>query len=253
MELGVTTFAETIPAADGTPVDHGTRLRQVVEEAQLADEVGLDVYGVGEHHRPDFASSAPAVVLATIAGVTDRIRLCPAVSVLSSDDPVRVYQQYATLDLLSGGRAELLVGRGSFTESFPLFGYSLNDYDDLFTEKLDLLMRIRDHEHVTWEGRFRPALTGQGVYPRALQDPLPIWLAVGGTLESAIRAGTLGIPMTLAIIGGRPGRFATFSDLHRQALEAAGHDPTTVRRAVHAHGFIGADGDAAADQYFPPY
>ncbi len=252
MELGLTTFAETI-AADGGSSDHGVRLRQVVEEAVLAEEVGLDVYGVGEHHRPDFAASAPSVVLAAIAARTERIRLTPAVTVLSSDDPVRVYQRFATLDLLSEGRAELLVGRGSFTESFPLFGYPLTDYADLFAEKLELLLKIRDNEHVHWEGRFRPPLTGQGVYPRSLQDPLPVWVGVGGTPESAMRTGLLGLPMTLAIIGGQPDRFAVFSEIHRRGLAEGGHDPKGVPRAVHAHGHIAPTTDQAAEEFFPSY
>lgn len=253
MELGITTFAETITTGTDGALDHGTRLRQVVEEAELAESVGLDVYGVGEHHRPDFAASAPAVVLAAIAARTERIRLTPAVTVLSSDDPVRVFQQFSTLDLLSQGRAELLVGRGSFTESFPLFGNSLNDYEDLFTEKLELLLAIRANEHVTWEGRFRPALSGQGVYPRPHQDLLPIWIGVGGTPQSAVRAGILGLPMALAIIGGQPERFTVFSELHKRALEEGGHDVATVPRAVHGHGHIGDSAQAAADEYFPSY
>jgi probable LLM family oxidoreductase len=253
MELGITTFAETISTGNGNSVDHGTRLRQVVEEAELAESVGLDVYGVGEHHRPDFAASAPSVVLAAIAARTKRIRLTPAVTVLSSDDPVRVFQRFATLDLLSEGRAELLVGRGSFTESFPLFGYSLADYEGLFTEKLELLLAIRDNEHVTWKGTFRPPLSGQGVYPRPYQNPLPIWVGVGGTPQSAVRAGALGLPMALAIIGGQPERFSVFSELHKRALAEAGHNVEVVPRAVHGHGHIGESAQAAADEYFPAY
>src|SRR5690606_186785 len=201
MELGITTFAETYPdPRTGETISHAERLRQVVAEAELTEEVGLDVYGIGEHHRPDFASSAPAVVLAAIAGVTERIRLSPAVSILSSDDPVRVYQQYATVDLLSSGRAELMVGRGSFIESFPLFGYSLSDYEDLFAEKLDLLLAIRDNEKVTWQGRFRPPIENQTIYPRPQQQPLPVWVAVGGTPASIVRAASRALPVALAII-----------------------------------------------------
>jgi probable LLM family oxidoreductase len=254
MELGITTFAETVPESPNKPpVSHGERLRHVIEEIELAEAVGLDVYGVGEHHRPDFAASAPAVVLAAAASRTSRIRLTPAVSVLSSDDPVRVYQQYATLDLLSSGRAELLVGRGSFIESFPLFGYSLNDYEDLFEEKLDLLLAIRDNEQVTWSGRFRPPLEAQRVYPRAEQEPLPIWVGVGGSPESILRAGKRGLPVALAIIGGSPDRFAVLANLHRRILEQEGIDPASAPLAVHAHGFVADDTEAGADLYFPSY
>ncbi len=254
MELGITTFAETFPdPATGATISHGERIRQVIAEAEVADEVGLDVYGVGEHHRPDFAVSSPATVLAAIAARTSRIRLSPAVTVLSSDDPVRVYQQFATLDLISRGRAELLVGRGSFIESFPLFGQSLADYDDLFAEKLDLLLQIRDNERVTWSGRFRAPIEDRAVYPRAQQDPLPVWVAVGGTPQSAVRAAERGLPLALAIIGGQPDRFSVFSRIHRATLIQSGYDPESVPIAVHAHGFIGADTRAAADEYYPSY
>jgi len=205
MELGITTFAETYPDPKTRQlIGHGDRLRQVLEEIVLAERVGLEVYGVGEHHRPDFASSSPAVVLAAAAGKTERIRLTPAVVILSSDDPVRVFQDYATLDLVSSGRAELLVGRGSFIESFPLFGYSLSDYDELFSEKLDLLLAIRDKERVTWSGRFRSPLQDQPIYPRPEQQPFPIWVAVGGSPESIVRAASRGLPVALAIIGATP-------------------------------------------------
>ncbi|MGH8951664.1 MAG: LLM class flavin-dependent oxidoreductase [Acidimicrobiia bacterium] len=254
MELGITTFAETYPdPKTGEKIGHGERLRQVLDEIVLAEEVGLEVYGVGEHHRPDFASSSPAVVLAAAAGRTTRIRLTPAVVILSSDDPVRVYQDYATLDLISDGRAELLVGRGSFIESFPLFGYSLADYDELFTEKLDLLLAIRDDERVTWSGRFRSALQDQPVYPRAQQDPLPVWVGVGGSPESIIRAGTRGLPVALAIIGGNPDRFAFFADLHRRTLLESGHDPARAPLAVHAHGYIADSTEQAVDEYYNSY
>jgi len=254
MELGITTFAETYPdPVTGVTIPHAARLRQVVEEIELADSVGLDVYGVGEHHRPDFASSAPAIVLATAAGRTSRIRLTPAVTVLSSDDPVRVFQQFATLDALSSGRAELLVGRGSFIESFPLFGYSLSDYDELFTEKLDLLLTIRDRERVTWSGRYRPPLEDQGIYPRPEQDPLPVWVGVGGSPESIVRAGRRGLPVALAIIGGSPDRFAVLANLHRRTLHEFGFDPSQAPLAVHAHGYVADDGEAGADEYFPSY
>jgi probable LLM family oxidoreductase len=254
MELGITTFAEAIsPSGVGDPIHHGERIRQVVDEAVLADEIGLDVYGIGEHHRPDFAVSAPAIVLATIAGLTKTIRLAPAVSVLSSDDPVRVFQQFATLDLLSSGRAELLVGRGSFIESFPLFGYSLEDYEGLFKEKLDLLLAIRDNERVTWSGEFRAPLNDQGIYPRPLQDPLPIWVGVGGTPESVVRAGHRGLPVALAIIGGSPDRFAVLADLHRRSLREAGFSPADAPLAVHAHGHIAPSTVQAVDEFYPSY
>jgi alkanesulfonate monooxygenase SsuD/methylene tetrahydromethanopterin reductase-like flavin-dependent oxidoreductase (luciferase family) len=218
MELGVYTFAEVTPDPHtGRTISPAQRLRDLLAEVELAEQVGLDVYGVGEHHRPDFAVSAPAVVLAAAAERTRHIRLTSAVSVLSSDDPVRVFQDFATLDLLSGGRAEIMAGRGSFIESFPLFGYDLRDYDELFAENLELLLRLRESERVTWSGKHRAAIDDLGVYPRPLQDPLPIWVAVGGTPESAVRAGALGLPMALAIIGGLPERFTPFAELHRRA------------------------------------
>ena len=254
MELGITTFAETYPdPATGETIGHGERLRQVVEEAVFADQVGLDIYGVGEHHRPDFASSAPAMVLAAIAARTTSIRLTPAVTVLSSDDPVRVYQQFATLDLISQGRAELLVGRGSFIESFPLFGYSLEDYNDLFAEKLDLLLAIRDKTEVSWSGRFRPSLEANRIYPRSYQDPLPVWIGVGGTPQSVVRAAQRGLPLAVAIIGGDPERFSALTDLYRRTLAEHGHDPADLPIAVHAHGYIAEDTQQAADEYFESY
>lgn len=254
MELGLTTFAETIPAPDsGKTIGHGERLRQVVGEIEAADAVGLDVFGVGEHHRADFASSAPAVVLAAAAGKTKNIRLSPAVTVLSSDDPVRVYQQFATLDLISDGRAELLVGRGSFIESFPLFGYSLSDYEELFAEKLDLLLAIRDDERVTWSGRFRAPLEDQAIYPRSQQDPLPIWVGVGGNPASMVRAGRRGLPVALAIIGGAPERFSVLADIHRRTLVESGYDPADAPLAVHAHGYIADTTEQAAEEFYPSY
>lgn len=252
MELGLTSFAETIPAHGGPAVSHSDRLRQIVEEVVLAEQVGLDVYGLGEHHRPDFASSSPVVVLAAAAGRTSKIRLFPAVSVLSTDDPVRVYQQYATLDAVSNGRAELLVGRGSFIESFPLFGYSLNDYDELFTEKLDLLLAVRDNEKVTWSGRFRSALEDSGVYPR-LDRPLPIRIGVGGTPQSIVRAATRGLPVALAIIGGEPVRFRALTTLYTRTLEDSGFDPDQYPLSVHAHGLVADDADEAAEIFYPSY
>ncbi len=253
MELGITSFAEVIPALGGRTVTHAERLRQVVEEIVTAESVGLDVYGLGEHHRPDFASSAPAVALAAAAGKTERIRLFPAVSILSTDDPVRVFQQYATLDAVSGGRAELLVGRGSFIESFPLFGFSLGDYNELFAEKLDLLLEIRNQEKVEWSGQFRPPIQGQGIYPRPEQERLPIRVAVGGTPESIVRAASRGLPVALAIIGGSPDRFRVLADLHRRTLEESGFDPADVPLSVHGHGYISESTEQAADEYYGSY
>jgi len=248
MELGLYTFAEVTPdPRSGRPVPPAQRLRDLVEEIELADQAGLDVYGVGEHHRPDYAVSAPAVVLAAAAERTRRIRLTSAVNVLSSDDPVRVFQQFATLDLLSGGRAEIMAGRGSFVESFPLFGYDLHAYDELFAEKLEL----REQEHVTWSGRHRPPLDALGVYPRPLQDPLPVWIAVGGTPESAVRAGALGLPMALAIIGGLPERFTPFAELHRRAAREAGHEHVPL--SINSHGFLADTAEAAAEISYAPF
>lgn len=252
MEIGITTFAETIPV-DGPPISHAVRLRQVIEEIELADQVGLDVYGVGEHHRPDFAASTPTVVLAAAAGRTEQIRLSSAVTILSSDDPVRVFQQFATLDAVSSGRAELLAGRGSFIESFPLFGYSLDDYDELFAEKLDLLLAIRDNERVTWSGTFRSPLVEQGIYPRPEQHPLPVWVGVGGNPRSIVRAGVRGLPVALAIIGGSPIRFSGLADLHRKSLKEAGFDPVKVPLAVHAHGYVSESEDQAVEEFYPAY
>ncbi|HET8798976.1 MAG TPA: LLM class flavin-dependent oxidoreductase [Thermoanaerobaculia bacterium] len=254
MELGITTFGELTPDPQtGKTISPGERLCNLIEEIELADQVGLEVFGVGEHHRPDFAVSAPAVVLAAAAARTKHIRLGSAVTVLSSDDPVRVYQQFATLDLISRGRAEIWAGRGSFTESFPLFGQDLEHYDSLFAEKLRLLLEIREHERVTWSGEHRPPLDDRGVYPRAQQVPLPVWIAVGGTPQSAVRAGMLGLPMVIAIIGGMPERFKPFADLYREAAQRAGVDPSTLRLAINAHGYVGLDSKAAAVEYYRPY
>jgi probable LLM family oxidoreductase len=254
VEIGITSFAETIASyGGGSTVGHGERLRQVLEEVEVAESAGLDVYGLGEHHRPDFASSAPAVVLAAAAGRTSKIRLFPAVSILSTDDPVRVFQQYATLDMVSSGRAELLVGRGSFIESFPLFGHKLEDYNELFAEKLDLLLHIRDNEgEIEWSGRFRPPIQGQGVYPRP-ERKLPIRVAVGGTPESIVRAATRGLPVALAIIGGSPERFSVLADLHRKTLIESGYDPAEVPLAVHGHGYIADSDEQAAEEFYAPY
>ena len=248
MQLGACTFGDLGPAMGGAQ-----RMRDLIEEIELADEVGLDVFGLGEHHRPDFAVSAPAVVLAAAAGRTSRIRLTSAVTVLSSADPVRVFQDFSTLDLLSGGRAEIMAGRGSFIESFALFGYELDDYDALFAEHLDLLLALRERERVTWTGRHRPPLRDAGVYPRPLQDPLPVWIAVGGTPKSVVRAGALALPLAVAIIGGAPERFAPLVDLYRDAARQAGHDPAALPVAINSHGFVGRTSQEAADRFFPAY
>jgi probable LLM family oxidoreductase len=248
MEIGVHTFVELSDA-----VSPAQRMRNLIEEMELADQVGLDVFGVGEHHRPDFAASAPAIALAAGAERTERIRLTSAVTVLSSDDPVRVFQDFATLDLLSGGRAEIMAGRGSFVESFPLFGYDLDDYDALFAEHLDLLLALRESERVTWSGAHRPALEDAGVYPRPLQDPLPVWIAVGGTPRSVVRAAVLGLPLAVAIIGGAPERFAPLVDLYRDAARQAGRDPAALPVGINSHGFVAPTARDAADRYFPAY
>jgi probable LLM family oxidoreductase len=254
MEIGIYSFAETaLDASTGRQLGAGRRLRDLLEEVELADQVGLDVFGVGEHHRPDYAVSSPAVFLAAAAARTERIRLTSAVSVLSSDDPVRVFQQFATLDLLSGGRAEIMAGRGSFTESFPLFGQDLGEYDELFSEKLELLLRVREAERVSWSGRHRPPINDRGVYPRPAQDPIPVWIAVGGTPASVVRAATLGLPMALAIIGGAPERFRPMVELYRETAARAGHDPAVLPVSINSHGFLASDGDAAADMAYPPF
>jgi probable LLM family oxidoreductase len=254
MELGLYTFAELAPDPDtGRMARPDQRLREVIEEIELADQVGLDVFGIGEHHRSDFAVSSPAVVLAAAATRTERIRLTSAVSVLGSDDPVRVFQDFATLDLLSGGRAEIMAGRGSFIESFPLFGYDLDDYDDLFAEKLDLLLELRESVRVSWSGKHRPALRDAGVYPRPLQDPLPIWVAVGGNPQSFVRAGALGLPLALAIIGGEPERFAPLVELYREAARDAGHDPAELPVGINSHAYVADTSEQAVGEFFPAY
>src|SRR5262245_1231025 len=232
MELGLATFVDVNPG-----ISPQQRMRNPLEEAELADQLGLDVFAIGEHHRPDYLVSSPAVVLAAIAARTSRIRLSSAVTVLSSDDPVRVFQQFAHVDLISGGRAEIMAGRGSFIESFPLFGYDLHDYDELFAEKLELLLAIRDNERVTWHGKHRAPLDGAVVWPRPVQDPLPVWIAVGGTPESVVRAASLGLPLILAIIGGQTARFRPFADLYRHVWEETGQvgEP---RIAINTHAFI---------------
>ncbi len=253
-ELGIYSFAELTPdPATGTLISPEQRLRNLLETIELADQVGLDVFGLGEHHRPDFVSSAPAVILAAAAVRTQRIRLSSAVTVLSSDDPVRVFQEFATLDLLSGGRAEIMAGRGSFIESFPLFGYDLADYDELFAEKLELLLKLRESERVTWSGRHRAALDDLGIYPRPVQNPLPVWIAVGGTPASVARAGTLGLPLAIAIIGGVPERFAPLAHLYREAAQRAGHEPAALPISINSHGFLADNSQQAADDYFPSF
>ncbi|WP_163100091.1 LLM class flavin-dependent oxidoreductase [Peribacillus alkalitolerans] len=253
MEIGVSTFVETTPDVNtGEVISHAQRLREVVEEIILADEVGLDVFGVGEHHRQDFAASSPAMVLAAAAPQTKRIRLTSAVTVLSSADPVRVFQDFATLDGISNGRAEIMAGRGSFIESFPLFGNDLKDYDELFDEKLDLLLKIRESEKVTWQGKHRPAINNRGVYPRPVQDPLPVWIGSGGNTQSVIRAGVLGLPLVLAIIGGSPIQFAPLVQLYKKVAAQAGHDVSKLPVASHSHGFVAEDTETAADKFFPP-
>jgi probable LLM family oxidoreductase len=252
MEIGIYTFADLTPdVKTGQMISPTQRMSDIVEEMELADQLGLDVYGLGEHHRPDFICSAPAVVLAAGASRTKRIRLTSAVSVLSSDDPVRVYQDFATLDLLSGGRAEIMAGRGSFIESFPLFGYDLDDYDELFQEKLDLLLNVRENVKVTWSGKFRPPLQGQGVYPRSQQQPLPVWVAVGGSPDSAARTAQLGLPMALAIIGGQPQRFAPFVQLYREVAKESGHDQSKIKVSINSHGYIADTSQQAAEEHYP--
>ncbi|MBZ9856248.1 LLM class flavin-dependent oxidoreductase [Mesorhizobium sp. CA13] len=252
MELGLYTFADVSPQPGPGAIGPHERLRNLIEEIELADQVGLDVFGLGEHHRPDYAASAPVVALAAAAEHTKRIKLTSAVTVLSSDDPVRVFQQFATLDLLSGGRAEIMAGRGSFIESFPLFGYKLEDYDELFAEKLDLLLAIRDQVKITWSGNLRAPINDRGVYPRPMQEKLPIWIAIGGTPQSAARAGALGLPLALAIIGGEPARFAPLFDLYREAARRAGVDPKGLATSINVHGFIAETTEKAADDFYGP-
>jgi probable LLM family oxidoreductase len=254
MELGVDSFAAALaapsPGSASSPVD---RMQELLDEIELADRVGLDVFGIGEHHRAEFLDSAPAVILAAAAARTKRIRLSSAVTVLSAADPVRVFEEFATLDLISHGRAEIVAGRGSFVESYPLFGLDLADYDSLFAEKLDLLLAIRADTYVRWSGKHRAALTGQGVFPRPVQDPLPIWVGVGGTPASFVRAGTLGLPLMVAIIGGPPARFRPLIDLYREAGRRAGHPAERLVVGLHSIGFLGETDAEAADTFFPGY
>ncbi|MGA7542115.1 MAG: Atu2307/SP_0267 family LLM class monooxygenase [Nitrososphaeraceae archaeon] len=252
MQIGIDSFAAAHDDAS-LSVSPSERLRRLVKQIELADQIGLDVFGVGEHHRREFLDSAPAVILAAAAARTQRIRLTSAVTVLSAADPVRVFQEFATLDLLSQGRTEMVVGRGSSIEAFPLFGLNLEDYDSLFEEKLELLLKIRDNEHVYWSGEYRPTLNGQGVYPRPLQKPLPIWIGVGGTPESFVRAGLLGLPLMVAIIGGETSRFRPLVDLYREAGRRAGHLPDQLKVGVHLLGYVAENTQEAVDDFFPGY
>lgn len=252
MEIGIDSFAAFLPEVkDQAFVPASERMEALLTEVETADRVGLDAFGIGEHHRAEFLDSAPAVILAAAAARTKNIRLNSAVTVLSAADPVRVFQDFATIDLISKGRVEIVAGRGSFVEAYPLFGFSKSDYDALFAEKLDLLLKLREETHVTWRGKFRPALTGQGIYPRPVQDKLPIWLGVGGTPASFARAGTLGLPLMIAIIGGSFARFRPLIDLYYQAGAAAGHTREDLKIAVHAMGFVGETDDTARDAFFP--
>lgn len=254
MELGLYTFADMQPdGTSGNAKNAHQRIKDLLEEIKLADELGLDVFGVGEHHRQDYAVSSPAVILGAAAAITKNIKLTSAVTVLSSDDPVRVFQQFATVDLLSGGRAEIMAGRGSFIESYPLFGYDLQDYDELFTEKLDLLLKLDESEKLSWKGKHRPSFDNRGVYPRPYQRSLPVWLAAGGTPASAVRAGTLNLPLALAIIGGSPEHFVPFVDLYRSSAQKAGHDVNKLQLSINSHVYVADNSQQAADELFPSY
>ncbi len=254
MEIGITTFVENTPhPSTGKLLPPQERMMNLMEEIELADQVGLDVFAIGEHHRPDFIVSSPAVVLGAAAVRTSRIKLSSAVTVLSSDDPVRVFQDFAHVDLLSKGRAEIMAGRGSFIESFPLFGNDLKDYHALFAEKLELLIQLNKNEKVAWQGKYRPSIDNLGVYPRPYQKELPIWVAVGGTPESVMRAASKGLPMALAIIGGMPERFVPFTDLYRQAFGKAGHNLATLKLGINSHGYIADDSQKAAGEFYGPY
>lgn len=254
MELGISTFGEIpIEHIAGKAINAQRRIDELLKEAVLADEIGLDVFALGEHHRPDYVVSAPEVVLAGVAAVTKQIRLSSAVTVLSSADPVRTFQNFATLDLISKGRAEIMAGRGSFIESFPLFGFDLDDYDDLFSEHLDLLLKINDNEVVSWAGKHRAAINQLGVYPRPYQQKLPVWLAVGGTPASVVRAGTLNMPLTIAILGGQPAQYLPLVELYRKAAAKAGHDTTKLQFALNQHTYIADSSQQAADEFWPIY
>lgn len=254
MEIGISTFVERTPDPETKQIiSPHQRMRDLIEEVELMDQVGLDVFAVGEHHRPDFVASSPAVILAAAAARTKKIKLSSAVTVLSSDDPVRVFQDFATVDLLSDGRAEIMAGRGSFIESFPLFGYDLDDYDELFAEKLDLLIKLNKSERISWRGKYRPAIDNLGVYPRPYQSEIPIWIAVGGTPQSVVRAATYGLPLAVAIIGGSPEHFASLAQLYRDTWKKAGHDESKLQIGVHSHGYIADTSQQAADDFFPSY
>ena len=254
MEVGISSFGEVAPA-HVAGADHAAaqRMQELVALGRCADEAGLDVLAIGEHHRADYVVSAPELVLAAVASVTKRLRLTSAVTVLSSTDPVRTFQNFATLDLLSNGRAEIIAGRGSFTESFPLFGQNLNDYDELYAEKLGLLLALNDSEVVTWKGKHRPAIAGRGVYPRPVQPKLPIWIGVGGTPASAARAGSLGLGLTIAILGGAPAQYVTFADIYRRAAQQAGHNAAALPLCINCHFHLAEDAKQAADEFFPAY
>ncbi len=253
MELGVGMFGDNHYDEKGEPLSAGDRLRELISEIKLMDEVGIDFFGIGEHHRPDYAVSVPVIVLAAAASVTKNIKLGSAVSVLSSSDPVRIYQSFATIDQISNGRAEIVAGRGSFIESFPLFGYNLNDYNALFEEKLELLLKINQEDPVTWKGKFRPALDNQHVLPRAKNDKLPVWIAVGGTPESVVRAARLGLPVIFAIIGGNPAQFQPLFKYYKELYENFGHDMSQFQVGVHMHSFFGENSKETADAYYPVY
>lgn len=254
MEIGIDSFAAaTMNNGQASATDNMQAIAELLERIEHADRAGLDVFGIGEHHRKEFLDSAPTVILAAAAARTRRIRLTSAVTVLSAADPVRVFQNFATLDLISRGRAEMVVGRGSFTEAFPLFGLNLHDYDELFTEKLDLLLQIRRNEVVNWSGRFRPALKNQAIYPRPLQDPIPVWLGVGGTPESFVRAGTLGLPLMVAVIGGETHRFRPLVDMYREAGERAGHSPLQLKVGLHSLGYVAHTTQEAINDFYPGY
>src|SRR5690606_27596004 len=253
MELGIGMFGDNHYNAKGEPLSAGDRLRELIEEIKLMDEVGIEFFGIGEHHRPDYAVSVPEIVLAAAASVTKNIKLGSAVSVLSSSDPVRIYQSFATIDQISNGRAEIVAGRGSFIESFPLFGYNLNDYNALFEEKLELLLKINQEDPVTWKGKFRPALDNQHVLPRAKNDKLPVWIAVGGTPESVVRAARLGLPVIFAIIGGNPAQFQPLFKYYKEMYENFGHDMSQFQVGVHMHSFFGENSKETADAYYPVY
>jgi len=253
MELGLYTFADMLPGTTNRSASTNQRIKELIEEIELADQLGLDIFGIGEHHRPDYAASAPAVLLAAAAMKTKNIRLSSSVTVLSSDDPVRVFQDFATVDQLSSGRAEIMVGRGSFIESYPLFGFDLNDYDELFSEKLDLLLQINQSEKLSWKGKHRSSFENKGIYPRPFQNKLPIWIAVGGTPASAVRAANLGIPLALAIIGGMPEQFVPFINLYRQTAIKNGQDPADLQIGINSHVYIADDSQQASDELFPSY